>query len=451
MLNKEIVKNRMIATFLIATYLIAIRPAQAQISHSKDSSEERMKWFSDAKLGIFIHWGIYSVQGVTESWPIFYERMTYEDYMSQLNGFTAAKYNPDAWAKLFRESGARYSVLTTKHHDGVALWDTKRNDLSVVRKTPAGRDLIGPYCEALRKEGLKVGLYFSHLDWHHPDYSHYAYAKWSYDIVEDTARWNRFISFQRGQIKELADQFKPDLFWFDGDWDYTQEQFKMKETRQLINNWLPNAIINSRIGSYGDYDTPEGVIPITKPTSNYWELCLTINDSWGYQGSDKNWKSPNQVIRIFVDCISMGGNLLLDVGPKEDGTIPQEQVNVLKELGRWTAKHGEAVYGTRSGIPKDYFYGPSALSKDSATLYLYLDSKPIGPVSVKGIKNEIVSARVLGFNNVQLETKVMMKVKASETPGIAYINLPEKYIDSQVTVIALQLDGPLKLKKPPGQ
>ena len=209
---------------------------------------KRMQWFEDAKLGIFIHWGIYAVNGITESWGIFYNRISYEDYMKQLDGFTASKYDPAAWARLFKESGARYAVLTTKRHDGVALWDTKQNDLSVVKKSPAKRDLIGPYCDALRKEGLKVGLYFSHLDWRHPDYSHYAYARWSYDERQDTARWGRFLSFQRGQIRELAESFRPDLFWFDGDWDYAPDKWKARETRDMIRQWLPNVIVNSRIG-----------------------------------------------------------------------------------------------------------------------------------------------------------------------------------------------------------
>ncbi len=411
----------------------------------------RMQWFDDAKLGIFIHWGIYAVKGTSESWAFYNGRVPYDDYMAQRKGFTASKYDPEAWAKLFKESGARYAVLTSKHHDGMALYDTKQSDLNVVKQTPAARDLITPYCNALRKEGLKVGLYFSHLDWSHPDYPHWTRVKERYAIEKEPERWARFLKFQRGQIEEIASQFRPDLFWFDGDWDYNADQWKAKETREMITRMLPQAIVNSRINGYGDYDTPEQGVPITKPDARWWELCMTTNDSWGYQGvNDTNWKSPNQVIRIFVDCISMGGNLLLDIGPKEDGTIPAEQVNILKELGRWTKKHQTAIYGTRAGIPKDYFYGPSALSKDSTTLYLFLDGQPQGPVLIKGLKNRINAVWVVG-NGVNLDTKLMMKPYWSPVPGLAYIDVPKEVLDPQVTVLAVLLDGPVSLYQPPAK
>jgi alpha-L-fucosidase len=404
--------------------------------------EKRMQWFAEAKLGIFIHWGIYAVNGIDESWSFYNGYLTYDDYMKQLKGFTAAKYNPGAWAQLFKESGARYAVLTSKHHDGVALWDTKQNDLSVVKKTPAARDLVTPYCDAIRKQGLKVGLYFSHLDWSHPDYPHFTRTENRYE--KDPARWERFLRFQRAQIEEVSTQFRPDLLWFDGDWDYSAEEWKAKETREMIARWLPSVIVNSRINGYGDYDTPEQGVPITRPKGRWWELCMTMNDSWGYQGNDRNYKTPNQIIRILVDCISMGGNLLLDVGPKEDGTIPPEQVNILRELGRWTGKHKDAIYGTEAGIPKDNFYGPSALSKDRSILYLYLIDRPVGPVLIKGLKNKINSVWVVG-NGTKLNTKIMMKAWWSQIPGLVYIDVPEKVLDPQVTVLAVRLDGPVDL------
>ena len=171
---------------------------------------------------------------------------------------------------------------------------------------------------------------------------------------------------------------------------------------------------------------------------------MTMNDSWGYQGNDKNYKSPNQIIRILVDCISMGGNLLLDIGPKEDGTIPPEQENILRELGRWTKKHQEAIYGTAAGIPKEYYYGPSALSKDRSTLFLYLDGQPTGPLLIKGLKNKINRAWVVG-NGTKLETKIMMKQYWSAIPGLVYIDVPSQVLDKQVTVLAVLLDGPIDL------
>lgn len=424
--------------------LLLLFTGMMSAQESAEAKEKRMQWFADAKLGIFIHWGIYAVNGIDESWSFYNGYISYADYMKQLNGFSADKYNPEEWAALIKESGANYAVLTTKHHDGVALWNTKLSGLNVVEKTPAARDLVKPFCDAIRKQGLKVGLYFSHLDWSHPDYPMFTSKERKYD--KDSVKWERFLNFQRGQLKELSQTYKPDLYWFDGDWDFSAEQWKAKETRELINSWLPDVIVNSRINGYGDYDTPEQGIPITQPKSKWWELCMTTNDSWGYQGHDKNYKTPNQIIRIFADCIGLGGNLLLDIGPKADGTIPSEQVEILKELGRWTKKHQEAIYGTTAGIPKDYFYGPSTLSKDRTRLYLFLDSEPKGPVVIKGLKNKVNRVWVVG-NGTKLDTKIMMKAYWSSIPGLLYIDVPKETLDKQVTVLAVLLDGPIDLYK----
>ena len=406
---------------------------------------QRMQWFEDAKLGIFIHWGIYAVDGIAESWSFHNGQISYVDYMKQLSGFTASRYNPDNWAKLFKESGARYAVLTSKHHDGVALWPTKLSHLNVVEKTPAGRDLIGPYCEALRKHGLKVGLYFSILDWSYPDYPNWTRSVKRYDPRKDSARWNRFVKFYQGQIREIATRYKPDLLWFDGDWEFPADMLHAKETREEINRLLPGVVVNSRLPGYGDYATPEQGVPITRPKARWWELCMTTNDSWGYQPKDQNYKSLNEIIRIFVDCISMGGNLLLDVGAKPDGTFPEKQVTILKGLGRWTHKHTEAIYGTQAGIPKDYFYGPSALSKDKKTLYLFLTCNPNGPVLLKGLKNKITRIRVVG-SGTELKWKTLMK-SWSSVPGIVAISVPQDVLDKDVTVLAVHLNEPIDLFK----
>ena len=326
-----------------------------------DEKIRRMQWFEDARLGIFIHWGIYSVNGIDESWSFYNDYISYDDYMKQLDGFTAERFNAAEWAKLIRESGAKYSVITSKHHDGVALWDTKCSDLSVVNKTPAKKDLIQPFVEELRKNKLKVGLYYSLLDWSHPDYPNKTREIKRYST--DSVKWDRFVDFNFCQLEELSKKYNPDLFWFDGDWEQSAEKWKARELSKKLRTWNKDVVLNSRIQGYGDYATPEQGLPITRPENRWWELCMTMNDSWGYQHNDLNYKTPNQVIRILVDCINKGGNLLLDIGPKADGTIPQEQVQILKELGRWANKHAEAIYGTQAGIPFEHYYGPTALNK----------------------------------------------------------------------------------------
>jgi len=411
------------------------------------SKEHRLAWFKDAKLGIFIHWGIYSVNGIDESWSFYNNYIPYNEYMRQANGFTAKNYNPEYWAKLIKESGAKYSVITTKHHDGVALWNTKQSNLNVIKKTKAKTDLITPFVKALRNEHLKVGLYYSLLDWSHPDYPNFTRTKKRYE--NDETKWKKFIKFNFGQLKELT-QFNPDLYWFDGDWEQSANKWKAQEIRELLLKETPTTIINSRLQGYGDYATPEQGVPITKPKNNYWELCMTMNNSWGYQPNDQNYKSVNQIIRIFVDCLSMGGNLLLDIAPKPDGTIPEEQVNILKGLGRWTTKHKEAIYKTRAGIPHGHFNGYTTLSKDKNILYLYVDNKPNGPLLIKGLKNNINRIWVVG-NGTKLSHQVVGKQYWSKVPGLLYIDLPEKVQDKDVTVIALLLDGEVNLYREEGQ
>ena len=431
-------KHLFVLLILIVFFLGQLSNVMAQEEIPKS---DRLAWFKDAKLGIFIHWGIYSVNGIGESWSFYNGYISYEDYLKQLDGFTAENYDPDYWAKLIKESGARYAVITSKHHDGVALWDTKQSDLNVVDRTPAGRDLIGPFVKALRKEGLKVGLYYSLLDWSYPDYPNFTRKVKRYE--DDTVRWNRFVKFNMAQLKEIG-KYKPDLYWFDGDWEQSAEKWHAKEIRELVLSENPYAIINSRLQGDGDYATPEQGVPISKPESPYWELCMTMNDSWGYQPNDTNYKTANQIIRIFVDCISKGGNLLLDIGPKPDGTIPEKQVEILKGLGRWTEKHASAIYGTCAGIDCKYFNGYTALSKDKKTLYLYVDNKPNGPLLIKGLKNKINRIWVVG-NGTRLTYKIMGKQYWSKVPGLLYIDLPEDVQDKQVTVIAILLDGEIDM------
>jgi len=444
-------KFRIIILLVISTNLFA------QVSVQKNDLKY-MQWFEDAKLGIFIHYGIYAVDGTVESWPICNNEIPYDKYMSQLKGFTASKYDPAEWAKLFKNAGAKYAVLTSKHHDGVALWNTKLSKLNVVEKSPARRDLIAPFAKAMRNEGLKVGIYFSLLDWSHPDYATVFDAKntvptnniWDYPKsgIQDTVRWNKFLKFNNGQLKELNSLVKPDLWWFDGDWTRTAKQWKAKELRDSLKFWNPNVILNARMKEYGDYKTPEQGIPVVAPEGP-WELCMTINDSWGYRPNDTNQKSINYIIRIFSECISLGGNLLLDVGPKADGTITPEQTKILEGLGRWTTKSAEAIYGTRRGLPFGHFFGPTTLSKDKKTLYCFLLDNPKSEVVIKGIRNKINKIRVIGSNST-LNFKLNCGASWMNIPPVLIIDFQASELDENATVIAVELDSPLELYRGEG-
>ncbi|MBA3687170.1 MAG: alpha-L-fucosidase [Planctomycetes bacterium] len=413
-------------------------------------------WFIGAKLGIFIHWGIYSVKGVVESWPFFNDEMTWDAYMAQLGGFTAKRYDPGAWAKLFQDCGARYAVLTTKHHDGVALWDTELSDLNVVERTPAGRDLVGPFCAALRKRGMKVGLYFSHLDWSHPDYATifnepfpeepWRSKKWAYPQPPKGAepeRWEAFLRFHRGQLKELCTRYHPDLLWFDGDWDRTDAAWRMAELREQLHRWAPGVILNSRMKGHGDYETPEQGQPMTAPAGATFEYCVTLNDSWGWRPSDTNYKPIDRLIRLFVETVSMGGNLLLGIGPKPDGTFSAQQTRYLKALGAWNRRHGEAVFGTVAGLPHGHHYGPSTLSADRKTLYLFLFDPPRHGVVLKGLRTKVRRASLVGARGKLRFTQGKPAVHGVPSP--VWIGVPTRGLDKHCAVVKLELDGPLVL------
>lgn len=429
-----------------ATILLFSLAATAQQKIEAESIRQKMEWYSDAKLGIFIHWGIYAVDGVSESWSFHNGDVTWEAYMNQLKGFTASKYNPEQWADLIKESGARYSVITTKHHDGVALYDTKEKHYDVVDNSPAKKDLLAPFYAALRKRDIKCGAYFSLIDWSHPDYPGFLKDKSRYKISDDYDRWQRFRNFFQNQLREVNSKFKPDLWWFDGDWEHSAEEWEAQKIRQILTKDNPNTIINGRLMGYGDYETPEQNIPVSRPAYNWWELCMTTNNNWGYRPKDTAWKTPYEIIAIFADVISNGGNLLLDIGPKEDGTIPTEQVNILKELGAWNKTNAEGVFGTRAGIAPGHFYGPTTISKDSTKLYLFVAGNTDGPLLVKGLDNKITKIRVLGSNS-ELKHKVVGKISWSPVPGLVYIDLPKDAQTKYISVVELSLDKPVKLYK----
>ncbi len=413
-------------------------------------------WFEEAKLGIFMHWGIYSVGDWGESWPFYHGQVPYEEYMSYTKYFTAENYDPKRWAEIFKKVGANYAVLTTKHHDGFALFDTKESDLSAAKASPAGRDLIGPYCDALREQGLRVGLYFSHLDWSHPDYASVyktgcgcldfqnKYAV-PLDRPEDPEAWQRFLKFHKAQLRELMTNYGTiDLMWFDGDWDRTDEQWEFKEVRDMLHEINPEVILNSRIGSYGDYFTPEQAIPVVLP-NGMWEFNLTMNNSWGYKKNDVDNNKPVwMLIRIFTECLSGGGNLLLDIGPKTDGTFQEDQERILLEFGEWNQKYYDAIFPTKKGIPMGHFYGPTTQSKDETELYLFLHDKPKNAIPVKGLISEIESVTLMGANK-ELRHEMVGGAPWDHVPGITWIYVDEEDLDPLTSVIKIKFKEPLKL------
>lgn len=398
------------------------------------------EWFADAKLGIFIHWGVYAVDGTAESWAFYTGEVTREEYYSQHPRWKPDRYDPEAWASLFERAGAKYAVLTSKHHDGVALWDAPEAPLT------AGRDLIGPYAQALRGHGLRVGLYFSLADWSHPDYrtaTHRAHDGIVDEITnapaggDDPERWARFVGVYQSQVRDLIDRYQPDLLWFDGEWERTDEQWGLRTFGDEI---APKAILNGRFRTHADYATPEQSLPVSAPDGP-WELCLTLNESWGYRQSDTKWKSVRQLVRYFVETISLGGNLLLDVGPEADGTIPREAVERLTALGRWIEPNAAAIYGTRAGLPAGYFHGPTTLSEDRRTLYLFCFDAPREFVSLRGLLTEVTRVTVVGTGE---DLPFQITGGLNGHPGHLWIAAPTQ-VDDYATVLAVDFGAPVSL------
>lgn len=408
-------------------------------------------WFKDAKFGIFIHWGVYGVNGDGASWPVFNGKVTPEAYDEQLKGFTAENFNAEEWAKLFKESGAKYSVLTTKHHDGVALWDTKASDRNVVKKTPAKRDLVAEYAKAVKAEGLKLGFYFSWLDWSNQDYGTLGRMNKndkSKSEPSDPVVWQRFLDFNTTQLKEIS-AFKPDLLWFDGDWGIQEELWKFEEMRAKLNAWNPDIVINNRIGNFGDYETPEQGIPFSE-IKNPWELCMTQSPGWGYSENIQSKESTHikaaQLIQLLTECSTMGGNLLLNVSPKPNGEIPEWQQENLRAIGAWLQQNGEAIYGSTAGIDKNHYAGPSTLSKDKKTLYLIVHNKPINGLLLKGLRNEATSITILGdTENRSLKFKNAGGAGWLNIPPTRFLSFPDDIEMGFGRVVKLEFEEPIDL------
>lgn len=427
-------KNHWISAFLIGFSVIG------NVNAQEKSDTKKMEWFQDAKLGVFIHWGIYSVDGISESWSFFNNYINYENYMKQLNGFSASKFDPESWTKLIKDSGAKYSVITTKHHDGVSLWNSKAEKaITIPKNSLAKKDVLTPFVTALKRSGLKTGLYYSLPDWSHPYYDVNTRTKKRYDIKNDPIKWGKFVLYYQSQLDDLSNQYNPDLLWFDGDWEHTSEEWKASKTLENLKKYNPNIIVNSRLTNHGDYETPEQGIPVVSPQNEYWELCYTMNDSWGYQPFDSHYKTPNMLVRTLADVISMGGNLLLDIGPKADGTIPEEQVKILQNLGRWTSKYSEAVYGTRKGLPFENYKGKSTLSKNKKKLFLYLEESK-SYAKIYGLPSIPSSAKILGDPNAKVNF-------TSEHTGSLILRLSNVNFDKDVTVVELDFNKEIQLNQ----
>ncbi|MDR1108248.1 MAG: alpha-L-fucosidase [Spirochaetaceae bacterium] len=379
---------------------------------------ERTRWFTEARFGMFIHWGLYAIPARGE-WVRSVERMSHEDYLTYFNDFDAAGCRPREWARLAKKAGMKYAVLTAKHHDGFCLWDTALTDFKAPN-APAGRDLVREYLEAFREEGIRVGLYFSIIDWRHPDFPHYGdrqHPDRDNPACGNEGRdFNRYLDFMHGQIRELLTQYgKLDIMWFDFSYgDMAGEKWRASDLMKMVRSLQPHLIVDNRLegsgensgtilsanpsGYAGDFACPEQMIPpegIRNAAGDPvpWETCITLNNHWGYCAADRHWKGADMVIRMLVECVSKNGNLLLNVGPDAKGRIPRPSVEILEAVGRWLEDNGPSIYGCGRADPAKPEWG--RFTQRGNTLYAHLYEAQAGGVCLPHLAGKIEKMRLL--------------------------------------------------------
>lgn len=390
------------------------------------SRNERMKWWREARFGMFVHWGLYSQLGRHE-WVMNKERIPIPEYEKLAESWKVKDRPAREWAKLAKATGMRYMVMTTKHHEGYCLWDTKMTDYNAVKHTP-GRDLVGEYVEACREAGLKVGFYYSLMDWHHPDGA---------KCAKDEAARRRFLDFTQGCVRELCTNYgKLDVLWYDVSWPLTSpELWESQKMNEMARELQPDIIINNRSQLPEDFGTPEEHVTAAE-TGRDWEACMTFNGSWGYMPSAIDWHPPRAVVGMLQKVAGGRGNLLLNIGPAPDGTVPPEAVKILGTVGKWTAQNGEAFYGDGERANNLQNMPTGQWSVRGNTAFFWCNRWPGKELTIGGFQVNVKRVSYL----------VSGKEIAFEQKGrqLFLRDLPEKNPDKLVgvTVIRIECDKP---------
>jgi alpha-L-fucosidase len=408
--------------------------------------DARLKWFREARFGLFIHWGVYAVPAgswngrpVSAEWIMNRGKISIAEYKPLAKQFTAAKYDPKAWAALAKEAGMKYVVLTAKHHDGFALYDSAYSDWNAVKASAAGRDLIQPLADAVRADGLKFCLYYSQSqDWVNLGGGKGNTQPW--DGEQKKGSFDEYLAkIALPQAREILEKYHPSYIFWDTEYSMTPE--RARPFFELASSY-PDLLINNRLGGgvLGDTQTPEQRIPSGK-SDRAFEVCMTTNGSWGYNATDNRWKSAQQLIRNLSDISGKGGNYLLNVGPNAEGVFPPEAVERLKAMGRWMKTNGDAIYATEAGpFPKAPSWGRAtqkAKPGGGTTLYVHVWEWPAdGKILLPGIKQAARSGRLLASGAA---------VAAAVTDDGLVVTLPGSAPDPDVSVAALEFAGPIKI------
>jgi alpha-L-fucosidase len=397
----------------------AAEPAQSRPEVSA-ARAARMQWWHDARFGMFIHWGVYSTIGRHE-WVMENEGIPTSEYEPFAKRFTPKPNAARDWARLARRAGQKYMVMTTKHHEGFCLFDTKTTNYCAPKQGP-GRDLVREYVDAARAEGRRVGFYYSLMDWHHPDGARCA--------IDEAAR-RRFVDYLHEHIRELLTNYgKIDVLWYDVAWPLDAKGFESERMNEMVFRLQPEIIVNNRNKLEGDFSTPEQRIEAAQG-GRAWESCMTLNGSWGYHANDTEWKSPKTIARNLITCARDGGNYLLNIGPRSDGSVPEDSVRILEAVGGWLDRNGSAIYTSQPCQPRRSAY--AMFTRVGSTLYMHIHAWPGDTAVITGLLTPVRSARLLAsgqavrFQQEKLRTKLL--------------GLPNNAPDAPLTTIAIECDG----------
>ncbi|MGN7722262.1 alpha-L-fucosidase [Chitinophaga sp. 22620] len=440
----------------------------AQTLSAQTPNDERMKWWRDARFGMFIHWGVYAVPAGTYKgypmargggeWIMNRSKVPVAEYQGFAKQFNPVKYNAEEWVKMAKDAGMKYIVITAKHHDGFALFNSKASKWDITDATPYGKDLLKPLAEACKKHGIKLGFYYSQAqDWNNPGGSAArkdmregwpnpdsakvdAYTKahnGHWDPAQETKTFDQYINdVAVPQVKELLTNYgEVAVLWWDTPTNMTDDAAKKLQEQLALQ---PSIITNDRLkrpNFPGDYKTPEQKIPnLSELDGRDWETCMTMNGTWGYKSYDHNWKPVKTLVRNLVDIASKGGNYLLNVGPTAEGEFPAESIQSLKGIGEWMKVNGEAIYGTKGSPLKPQSWGRITRRQHGGSTVLYLsvfDWPANGSLEVTGLNKKVKSASVIGGN----------VVKYSTSGDNTVFTLPAQGTNDIATVIKVEVEG----------
>ncbi len=449
---------------------------------SPEARDVRMEWWRQARFGMFVHWGLYSgLAGTWDGKPVgksggmewIQQRVKADTDNYAKQAIPLFKPKPNfavEWARLAKEAGCKYVVFTTKHHEGFALHDSKVSDYD--GGSVLNRDLVKEIVDAFRAEGLRVGFYHSVIDWHNNQYEYELSKQLPHPLKgkpypEGKRDHSKYIEYLHAQVRELLTQYgKIDIMW----WDYSSQDFqgdeawKATELMKMARSLQSQIIMNNRLyripeagwasmgtdgytprlnPKYGDFITPEQHIPPTGMPGVDWETCMTMNTTWGYSEHDHAWKSSKTLIRNLIDIASKGGNYLLNIGPKGDGSIPEESIKAMRDIGAWMKVNSESIYGTTASPYENLKWGrcTKKVTDKKATLYLHIFDYPQdGKLTLNGIVNKDISAHLLATGD---------KLKAVKEGNDVVVSIPSKPLDENATVVVLEINGKLQLANKP--